>query len=1184
MIRKDSTTPTGGRRRGGICTYIKNNIPFRNINVNTNFDIQAIEIKTNQALLTIINFYAPPDVSFPDFLHDLEIISNSVSASYILCGDINAHHPLWETRRTYPDQKGELFSKFLDDQNLIILNTGCPTFPAVNLRNNSTTPDITATSPPLTPRATWHTSPDPLCSDHLPIHITLGHNTTPITTIPRFNIKKAHWHEYTEQIEHTNIQHPTVHKITDTITQAAKDHIPLTKRIQKPLKSAPWWNEECKRAITFRNTARQRFERNKNQDNLLNYRKAKARCRRIIREAKQKSFEEMANTFNRFTPLTKIWNTIKSFTGHKTPINKATIITHNNNTYTTPEDIAQQFAEHYNTIASSCPPPTPLIIPNPQTSDQPYNLPLTLTELEDAINRTGNSAPGPDQIHYHCFKHLGKKGKVNLLKALNHAFSTNSYPDSWFHAHAIPILKPNKPSTNPSSYRPISLTNTIHKIFERIIKNRLLYITQKQNLISPNQCGFLPGRSTTDNLVKITSDIRNSLSSKNTTAALFLDLKNAYDTLNITPLLHLLQQNISGHLLHYLNSYLTKRSFQVKFLDKISDPKKPTSGLMQGSVLSPILFIIALNSTLKSVPHPNKIALYADDIAIWTSHSNQNTALKNLEFALKHVQNALTPLNLHISPDKSQCVLFQLRKPPDNPTPLFLNNIPIPFTQEAKFLGITLDRSLTFNSHINNIKTRASKRINILKVLSGTDFGGDSKTLLLLYKSIIRPILEYASLIFENAAQTHLQKLDTVQNTALRIVTSALRTTPTDSLHTYTNTQTLTQRRTIALFKYFYKIQKIKNHPCIPIIKFQANPRFLLRKKHEKQKAYGTRITHHSRNLNLPLPIINPSPPTAAWWTWRKPKLILLLNEKKSNYNPPEILQLFFETIHEFARYTQYYTDGSKTGERTAAAAVRRDRDGTLNTILNDRLPNNTNIFSAELKAILAAYQNIKINNLSKSIIISDSLSALQSIDPKQSQSHPLLTQIFEIQNDLPTLPVLMWIPSHTGIPLNEKVDQIAKDATKLPDITELPPMPDEFLLKIIKQVHNEAQLQWNTSLAPLRIIHPTLGKWETNNQNSKLKETALARLRLGHTRPTHSYIILKSPQPSCPTCNHTRLTVRHLLLDCPKFNSERQYLITTCNRHNIPLNLQNLLGDDYPSITKALFKYLSDTGLISKL
>ena len=105
MIRKDTPLAPEDRRRGGVCTYIQTHIPFRSIQTNTNFDIQAIEIKTLQSFITIINFYAPPTVTLTEFLDDLETIMNSITTPIILCGDINAHHPMWETSRTIPDHK-----------------------------------------------------------------------------------------------------------------------------------------------------------------------------------------------------------------------------------------------------------------------------------------------------------------------------------------------------------------------------------------------------------------------------------------------------------------------------------------------------------------------------------------------------------------------------------------------------------------------------------------------------------------------------------------------------------------------------------------------------------------------------------------------------------------------------------------------------------------------------------------------------------------------------------------------------------------------------------------------------------------------------------------------------------------------------------------------------------------------
>ena len=191
---------------------------------------------------------------------------------------------------------------------------------------------------------------------------------------------------------------------------------------------------------------------------------------------------------------------------------------------------------------------------------------------------------------------------------------------------------------------------------------------------------------------------------------------------------------------------------------------------------------------------------------------------------------------------------------------------------------------------------------------------------------------------------------------------------------------------------------------------------------------------------------------------------------------------------------------------------------------------------------------------------------------------------IIDTQNSLPSLPKLLWIPSHTGIPLNEKADQLAKEALNLTEISRIHHNPDDFLPTIPRQINLTAQQNWNNTPTFLQTIHPKIENWQSNNQSSKIQETILTRLRIGHTKITHSYITSGQPPPTCPTCNHTRTTVKHILIECQKYNTERQRLIQLCNQQNIIFSIQNILGDDYPLLTKQLFNFIFETGLQNKI
>ena len=159
-----------------------------------------------------------------------------------------------------------------------------------------------------------------------------------------------------------------------------------------------------------------------------------------------------------------------------------------------------------------------------------YNVPFTITELCDALKKSHDTATGPDEIHYQLLKHLPGDSLMVLLDIFNDIWASGEIPECWKEATVIPIPKPGKDSKNPSNYRPISLTSCLCKTMERMINTRLVWFLEKNNILTQYQSGFRKSRTTTDQLIRLESFIRDSFLKGNHVVSVFFYLEKAYDT------------------------------------------------------------------------------------------------------------------------------------------------------------------------------------------------------------------------------------------------------------------------------------------------------------------------------------------------------------------------------------------------------------------------------------------------------------------------------------------------------------------------------------------------------------------------------------------------------------------------------------------------------------------------------
>ena len=272
-----------------------------------------------------------------------------------------------------------------------------------------------------------------------------------------------------------------------------------------------------------------------------------------------------------------------------------------------------------------------------------------------------------------------------------------------------------------------------------MINARLVWYLEINNLISPVQSGFRSERSTNDNLVRLKTFIRDAFVKKEHVVAVFFYLEKAYDTTWKYGILRDLHElGVKGRLAYFLESFLAERSFQVRVGSTLSDTFRLSQGVPQGSILSTTLFNIKINSIMNCLDPKTDGSLYVDDFCMFYRSKSMRTIERHLQQCINRIEDWALHNGFKFSKSKTQCVHFcQLRKVHDDPE-LYLYGSLIPVVEDFKFLGIMFDRKLSFIPHIKYLKAKCLKALNLLKVLSHTNWGADRTILLQLYRSLIR--------------------------------------------------------------------------------------------------------------------------------------------------------------------------------------------------------------------------------------------------------------------------------------------------------------------------------------------------------------------------------------------------------------------------------------------------------------
>ena len=237
----------------------------------------------------------------------------------------------------------------------------------------------------------------------------------------------------------------------------------------------------------------------------------------------------------------------------------------------------------------------------------------------------------------------------------------------------------------------------------------------------------------------------------------------------------------------FINNFLSNRVFKVRLGCLLSEIHSQEMGVPQGCILSVTLFILKINDIVNVIKPGIDKSLFADDFSISCMSKSIPVIERQLQANLNKIEKWADENGFKFSKTKTVCMHFcQKRRLHPEPC-LQIYGSQIPVVPEAKFLGIIFDKKLNFKAHIDYLRAKCQKSLNLLKVVSKMSWGADQTVLLRLYRSLVRSKLDYGCAVFSSARKSYLRKLEPIQNQSLRLCLGAFRTSLIPSLYVEAN-------------------------------------------------------------------------------------------------------------------------------------------------------------------------------------------------------------------------------------------------------------------------------------------------------------------------------------------------------------------------------------------------------------
>lgn len=795
---------------GGVFLAVNNTfIATQQTNLDTDAEIiwAKIQIDSNTPLF-VSSVYRPPDGNHLTLEHLHESINtltnNTTNPNMFITGDFNLPSIDWDNHKISQP------SQYSTRTNQILLDTADSFFLSQTVKTNTRQSNILdlvfTTCPSLITKSEVY----PGMSDHNIVITDIKLKASTNKKIPRnvFIFKKANFEGLKDEISSQyskfkqDFNHQTIEqnwqKCKSIILTATEKYIP--SKTVRGKRSLPWFNNNIKRDIRRKQRYYNKAKQTDNENDWKLFKRLRSKIKRALKTAHRNYITNLLDTTknNKYCIGKRFWSYVKAM--RKDDYGVLTLIV-NGTQYSNNKQKAQILNNQFESIFTN---------ENtgnlPKISDKQYpkttHLQIQLAGVTKLLKNINTSkANGPDNIPCRVLKEAADQIAPYLQLLYQQSINTGTLPQDWLTANIIPIYKKGDP-TLASNYRPISLTSVPCKILEHILYSHIIHHLNTHNILTDSQHGFRTRRSCETQLIVTIDNILKEMDQSNQVDTAILDFSKAFDTVPHQRLLLKLKQcGINNQLHRWIEQWLTTRTQRVVLDGEASNMAHVKSGVPQGTVLGPLMFLIFVNDINKDIQ--SNIRLFADDCLMYHSIKNphHSTILQNdLNTLTKWADTWQMEFNI------SKCHIMHMH---NKKSPIIqqytMHGKPINTTKHHPYLGIELSSDLSWDNHINNITSKSNK---VLGFIRRNLHNLPPHIKQQAYFTLVRPHLEFASSSWDPFLQKHIECIEKIQRRAARFVTKNYINKPGTITNLLKELQwpTLKQRRTNSRLTTMYKI------------------------------------------------------------------------------------------------------------------------------------------------------------------------------------------------------------------------------------------------------------------------------------------------------------------------------------------------------------------------------------------